>query len=301
MSDNPSTIPLVTVGIPTFNGAKKIEKAVRSVLEQGYPRLELIISDNCSTDNTRNICESLARTHPCIRFFAQERNVGMMPNFEFVLSRASADLFMWLSDDDYLEKGILARYVRFLAENPDYALVSGTIRHWIGGQPAFYETDFTLSNPAGAARLLRFYFRVVYGSVFYGMIRRQVALQIPLKNRIGDDWHFVAAVAYLGKIKTLDRVGYNKNSGGISKTFADYARTVGSRSFPARYPHVQIALDAFSNIFSQSPVYARESILGKTALALTSCITILISFYTRQYPFILGGRIKRFVGVGNRG
>jgi glycosyltransferase involved in cell wall biosynthesis len=293
-------LPLVTVGIPTFNGEKKIEKAVRSVLDQCYPNFEIVISDNASNDNTGKICETLARRHPCIRYFAQEKNIGMMPNFEFVLRRASGGLFMWLSDDDYLEEGILFRYVSFLSHNPDYVLVSGAIRHWIGGRPAFSEKDFTFSHDAGAARSIGFYFSVVYGSVFYGMMRRPIALQIPLRNRIGDDWHFVASIAYLGKIRMLDCVGYNKNSGGISKNFQDYARNIGSRSFAARYPHVQIALDAFTNILSGSQVYAHRRAFGKIALASMCCIAILLSFYVKQYPFILGGQIKRLIGAGNR-
>jgi glycosyltransferase involved in cell wall biosynthesis len=300
MTNDRSALPPVTIGLPTFNGEKKIEKAVRSVLDQCYPNLEIVISDNASTDNTGRVCEALARRHPCISYFAQEKNIGMMPNFEFVLKRASSDLFMWLSDDDYLEEGILFRYVSFLSHHPDYVLVSGAIRHWIGGEPAFSEKDFTFSNQAGVARLLGFYYRVVYGSVFYGMMRRPIALQIPLRNRIGDDWHFVASVAYLGKVKSLDCVGYNKNSGGISKNFQDYARNVGSRSFTARYPHVQIAFDAFSNIFSGSPVYARQSAFGKMALASMCSLAILLSFYGKQYPYILGGRIKRLIFAGNR-
>lgn len=293
--------PLVTVGVPTFNGGKRISKALRSVLDQDYPNLELIISDNCSTDNTMEVCMALGKKHPSIRYFRQPRNIGVMHNFDFVLQQARGEFFMWISDDDFLEPGILQTYASFLVANPDYALVSGKIKYWIGNQPIFCEQDFNMGQRAGITRLVNFYFKVVYGSIFYGLMRRPLAKEIPIKNRIGDDWHFVASLAYLGKIKNLDCVGYNKRCGGLSKDFQQYAKTMGAAPFSARYPHVQIALDAFSNIYSHSPVFAKHHAIRKIILGVCSFLSILLSFYSKQYPFILGGRIKRLMNLPTSG
>ena len=103
--------PMVTVGIPTFNSGQKISNALRSVLEQNYPNLEVIISDNCSTDDTREVCKALMDENSSVKYFRQPRNLGVMGNFEFVLHQATGDYFMWLCDDDALEKriGMIAR------------------------------------------------------------------------------------------------------------------------------------------------------------------------------------------------
>lgn len=293
--------PLVTVGIPTFNGAKRISGALKSVLDQRYPNLELIISDNCSSDDTMEICMALGQKQPSIRYFRQPHNIGVMQNFDFVLRQARGEFFMWLSDDDFLAPGILQKYADFLASNRDYSLVSGKIKYWIGDRPIFCEEDFNLEQRAGIARVVKFYFKVVYGSIFYGLMRKEIAKAIPIKNRIGDDWHFVASLAYLGKIKNLDCVGYNKKCGGLSKDFQQYAKTLGAAPFSARYPHVQIAMDAFANILHHSPVFARHTSLRKMILGACAFLSILAGFYGKQYPFILGGKVKRLMHLPTSG
>jgi glycosyltransferase involved in cell wall biosynthesis len=247
------------------------------------------------------VCLRLGQKYPSIRYFRQPQNIGVMQNFDFVLQQARGEFFMWLSDDDFLEPGILQRYAHFLAAHPDYSLVSGRIRYWIGEQPIFCEQDFNLERRSGIARLLNFYFRVVYGSIFYGLMRREIAKGIPIKNRIGDDWHFVASLAYMGKIKNLECIGYNKKCGGLSKDFQQYAKTMGAAPFSARYPHVQIALDAFSNIFYDSPVFAKHHAIRKIFLGACSFVSILLSFYVRQYPFIIGGKVKRLMHLPTSG
>ena len=203
---------------------------------------------------------------------------------------------MWMCDDDSLDPGILPEYVDFLLNNPGYSLVSGQITYWIGGHPIYCERDFNIEHNWRMARLLRFYYQVVCGSIFYGLMPRHIAKQIPLESRMGDDWHFVATLAYLGKIKNLDRIGYHKKSGGISKNFKVYGKAIGATSFATRFPHFQIAVDAFSNILHHSPVYASQPFLVRMGLAFFSFCSLIVGHYGKLYPFILGGKIKRLMG-----
>jgi glycosyltransferase involved in cell wall biosynthesis len=289
--------PLVSIGMPTYNGSAKIKSALMSVLNQGYPNLEIIISDNCSTDDTQETCTALAAANASIRYIRQPVNIGVMRNFQFVLRQASGNLFMWMSDDDTLEPGILRKYVEFLMNNGGYSLVSGRIKYWSGNRPLFVERDFNIEHNLGVIRLLKFYLKVVYGSIFYGLMWRDVALRVPLTNRIGDDWHFIAGVSYLGKIKMLDCVGYHKKCGGISRNFKHYAKIMGATSFASAFPHIKIATDAFSNILHGSPIYDSQSYVARMLLALFSFFTLIINYYGRQYPFIVGGKIKRLIGL----
>ena len=74
--------PLVSIGIPTYNRNEGIRKTLESIWSQHYPNLEIIISDNNSTDNTQEIIEGIARNHPDIKYWRQETNIGMAGNFE---------------------------------------------------------------------------------------------------------------------------------------------------------------------------------------------------------------------------
>jgi hypothetical protein len=125
-------------------------------------------------------------------------------------------------------------------------------------------------------------------------MHREIAKKLRLQNRMGEDWHFVAKVAYLGKIKNLDCIGYNKKLNGSSRDLKQYARIIGASWFSASFPHLRIAMDAFSEIMS-SPIYIGKG-HSKVRLALFAWASILINFYGKELPFIMGGKIIRLLG-----
>src|SRR5690606_2531848 len=131
--------PRVTVAVPTWNRPDGLVRAVESVLSQDYPWLEVLISDNGSTDETPEVCRRLAEADGRICWFRQERNLGPIPNFSFLLSQASGSYFMWVADDDTLEPDVLGKYVSFLDHHPDYVLISGIVRYW--DRDTLYKTE----------------------------------------------------------------------------------------------------------------------------------------------------------------
>jgi glycosyltransferase involved in cell wall biosynthesis len=289
--------PMVSIGLPTYNGGRKILKAVTSVFNQDYDNLEIIISDNCSTDTeTEEICKTLTAKYPgIVKYFRQPVNRGVSVNYQFVLDQARGDYFMWIADDDTLTHGILKKYVEFLSNNSEYALVSGQVKYWQGSKLVLIEKDFTMEHHSAHLRVINYYFKVLHGAMFYGLMDRKLAQSVPLRSRIGDDWHFVASMAFLGKIKNLDIPGYNKTFGGVSSTMKNYAKVIGAGWFSAIFPHATIAVDAMAEITTLSPQYARLNVFSRTLLGLTACMSVLMSHYLKVFPFIVGGRIKRFI------
>jgi glycosyltransferase involved in cell wall biosynthesis len=287
--------PLVSIGVPTYNRNVGIKKTLDSVLSQQYSNLEIIISDNHSTDNTQEIIESVKKDHPEIKYWRQKVNIGMVPNFEFVLRKASGKYFMWVADDDELEPGIIQKYVAFLEENPGYSLVSGQIRYWLNNNSDFNERGFTFEQNSRSVRVVNYYFKVVYGGMIHGMMRRELTSQIRLRTVIGNDYHFIANLAYLGKIKNFEFVGYNKTFGGTSKTFKQYAEAMGESNFAGNFPHVKIAGDAFAEVWRRSPVYSSMHTLPKLLLATSSFSGVLLCYYGKIFPLIVGGKVKRFL------
>jgi glycosyltransferase involved in cell wall biosynthesis len=120
----------VSIGIPVYNGASTIARCLDSLIAQDMREIEVLISDNDSTDGTSDICRRYAERDPRIRVVRQERNLGMVGNYVFVLRNTSAPFFMWLHDDDYYADG---RYVSRLFEKASsggYALVFPRIRKY---------------------------------------------------------------------------------------------------------------------------------------------------------------------------
>ena len=100
-----NSLPLVSIGIPTYNRRDLACRAVRSVLDQSYGNLEIIVSDNASTDGTADAVEAIADSR--IKLLKQPSNIGMIGNFNACLIAASGEYFLMLSDDDLLERDAL--------------------------------------------------------------------------------------------------------------------------------------------------------------------------------------------------
>ena len=97
---NKKDIPKVSIGMPVYNGEKFIREAIDSLLAQTFSDFELIISDNCSTDKTQEICKEYASKDPRVKYLRQIENIGIVANFEYVLNIAIAKYFMWAACDD---------------------------------------------------------------------------------------------------------------------------------------------------------------------------------------------------------
>ncbi|QNJ16011.1 nucleotide-diphospho-sugar transferase [Synechococcus sp. A18-40] len=93
--------PLVSIGLPVYNGEGTIRQVLDSLLVQSFPDFELIISDNASMDDTRTICLEYASRDSRIKYFRQENNIGAMPNFKYVLDISVGRYFMWAASDDF--------------------------------------------------------------------------------------------------------------------------------------------------------------------------------------------------------
>jgi hypothetical protein len=62
----------------------------------------------------------------------------------------------------------------------------------------------------------------------HGLIRRELTRNVTINYVIGNDYHFVANLVYLGKVKNFEFTGYNKNFGGVSRSFQQYAKHMGN-------------------------------------------------------------------------
>ena len=99
--------PLVSIGVPVYNGEEFIEKRLESILNQTFTDFEVIISDNASTDRTQEICKKYEKNDKRIRFFQQEKNCGLFHNYEFVLNHANVKYFVDANVDDLWHEDFL--------------------------------------------------------------------------------------------------------------------------------------------------------------------------------------------------
>lgn len=114
--------PLLSIGIPIYNGEKFIHVTIDSILAQTFTDFELIICDNCSTDQTGAICQSYAAADPRVRYYRNEKNLGAAGNFNRAFAYATGKYFKWNAHDDLIQETYLERCISVLESDPTIVL-----------------------------------------------------------------------------------------------------------------------------------------------------------------------------------
>ena len=117
--------PLVSILIPNYNYVQYVERAVASAVAQTYPNVEIIVSDNCSTDGAWELLNERFGTEPRVRLYRNATNIGLAPNFDRVLELARGHYVMWLSSDDFLYPTHVERLAARFSADPALDVVYG--------------------------------------------------------------------------------------------------------------------------------------------------------------------------------
>jgi len=106
--------PLVSIGMCVYNEGKYIAKSIESILQQDYKNLELIITDNCSQDNTQEICLQYAKKDDRVRYYRYRCNIGVLRTFNFTFELTQGNYFMLAGGHDLWDKSFVSRCVEIL-------------------------------------------------------------------------------------------------------------------------------------------------------------------------------------------
>jgi len=126
--------PLVTIVTPSYNQAAYLEQTIRSVLEQDYPRIEYLVVDGASTDNSVEIIkkyspenrqQAVGLQKHFINWWVSEKDSGQGEAINKGLVRARGEIIAWLNSDDYYLPGTLSQVIEIFKENPDVVMVYG--------------------------------------------------------------------------------------------------------------------------------------------------------------------------------
>jgi len=119
------TAPKVSVLIPTYNYARYLPEAIESVLEQDFRDFELLISDDCSTDNSAEVIARYAARDGRIRFQIHPKNLGMVENWNWCLSQARGEYIKFIfGDDKLLSPSAIGKMAALMESDPAISLVS---------------------------------------------------------------------------------------------------------------------------------------------------------------------------------
>ena len=247
--------PLVTIGLPTYNRPAGLRKSLEGIIKQTWSNLEIIISDNCSTDaEVQQIILEYALKDKRIKHYRQIENIGLEENFNFVFAKSTADYFIWMSDDDYFDADYVSECVQFLEKNPDYVLCSGIARYYSGSVFIFDERMFKVDRQTPLLRLFTYYSLVGKNGNFYGVFRNRLFAGKPIGIHIGCDWSFMGKMAILGKLTFLHTTSYHRSADGNSGTKKKMIRKFGYNKFKSVFFETYSAFTISTNIFNDNTV-----------------------------------------------
>lgn len=258
--------PLVSVGLVTFNRAGTLPRAIASVLSQDYSNFELLIYDDASADGTQCIGQCAAAKDRRVRYVRHQTNIGMTANFVAVLRAARGELFMWLSDDDWLGPHYIAQCVQELTTNRRHSVVCGVTRFYEANVLTSRSERIDLLGGDAASRVVMYYRNVRSNVVLYGVVWRELLLRIPYTNTFGADLLVSASLACAGTVKTLESTYIGYSVSGISSDSKGLALYYGFSKRAARNPYRRFVYEAVVDIWCRSPVYQRLSHLSRFLL-----------------------------------
>ncbi len=219
---------LFSIIIPAYNAEKFIEKSISSILNQTLKDFEILIADDGSTDNTREIIDSLR--DPRIKSFHNSKNIGYLKTCNKLMLLASGDYIVFQDADDLSLPTRLEEQLSFIEENELDAC--GTWVQRIDNDDKQKEIHEYPTNIK--ASLLNGKFDFVGGTF---MVKREVVKKIgpyhEYFNRIGfEDYYWTVLIAFNYKILNIQKAlyCYRQNEDSVSSNFSNFTRDFSFRS-----------------------------------------------------------------------
>jgi len=226
MNSEKENNPIVTIGLPVFNGEKLLKKRLDSIISQTFSDFKVLISDNDSTDNTQKICYDYLSKDSRIEYFRQEKNIGMN-NFWFLLDEAKSKYFVWAAVDDWWLPQFLEKNVKILESNNKFVgsiskIEYDDMNHVKTKSPKFskikkyYSYDEYPKSPDFENRV-KFYLRLNRGENIYSIFHTDIIKKFrKIKKCVGLDLAIILGVLKYGEINIIDEVLMYRSAKGLS-------------------------------------------------------------------------------------
>ncbi len=243
--------PVVSIVMPTFNRANMIGMAINSILRQNYKDWELLIVDNESTDNTKEVVEKFSNNDSRIKYFYVKKNpeIGIADYLNYGINISAGQYIARLDDDDeWYDPDKLSKQVNFLEMNKDYVIVGGGAIMVDGNREEIFklfkrETDHEIRNHALYANPF------VHNTVLY---RKDAAVKVGCYKQIKfvEDWDLWLRLGKIGKF-------YN-----FQEYFSLYMNAGQNRSIDNQKLTAKIILQYIKSYRNEYPNYKKAFLLN---------------------------------------
>ena len=196
-----TTAPLVSVGLPVYNGAEHLAKALDALVDQDLEDFEVIVCDNASTDATAEIARGYAARDGRIQYHRNEHNLGLAGNFNKAFQLSSGRYFKWWAHDDWHPRNLLSRTTEVLEADPSAVLCATGVAIMDDDGEVFEEwrPEVDLLTPAPHVRLHRLLWTLGETHPLFSVMRSQALARTPqYRPFVGGDRVLLAQLILMG-------------------------------------------------------------------------------------------------------
>jgi len=306
---------VVTIGIPVYNEEKYLTDTIRSVISQTYTDIAIIISDNCSSDNSYEIAKQYAQKDKRIQCIRHSTNMGATKNFLYTLEMCKTKYFMWLGAHDILESSFVESAVSVLNNESNVVLVYSksilidTNDEILDDQ--FYD-DIDTSNLRLEDKLCKVAQNLVNCFSLHGLFRTDILKKIPIQNTISSDHTLLFCISTFGDIKLIDMYGLRCRKVREEKDFQQTIQRLANVHYidvPNTFLpyHTPMVLNHLEYIFSKRDISLISKIkictrvqkiffkrFGVCWLAILGerCLLFRYIYLSRNYLITIKGKLK---------
>jgi glycosyltransferase involved in cell wall biosynthesis len=255
--------PLVSIGVPVYNGQDYLAETIESLLSQTWHSIELILADNASADRTEDICRHFVRQDSRLRYYRHRQNVGVSRNYNFTFRASRGTYFKWAAVGDQCAPTLIAECVRALEEHSDAVVCYGRTEYDgdVTGLDEWNTWCLDEARPSDrfVTALSRLSVNNIYGGVFRSSALRQTSLE---RNYPAGDLVLLAELALLGRFVLLPSVLHVRRMSAACATPQRTPREVWRMFNPSRDGAYHFVLGrkylGFLNALCQSPITLQE-------------------------------------------
>ena len=229
--------PLVSIIVPVYNGERSIERCLRSIQNQSYKNLEIIVVNDGSTDHTERIIEKYVASDPRFLYLKKD-NSGVSESRNLGISVANGEYFQFVDGDDWLVKTATEEFVRMVQTFgcemviSDYYRVCGRRifeKGHIEGGPVVTRSKFAEHMMGAPAN---FYYGVLWNKFFKADIIRKFGLSCSPELDWCEDFQFnLEYLQYVGKVGIITKplYYYVKTKGSLVDTQPNFHETIRTK------------------------------------------------------------------------
>lgn len=209
-------LPLITIGIPTYNRYKQLQSCLEVVLSQSYTYIEVLISDNTQHSETPLWLYDLLNKDKRLRYVKQPKNLGAIGNHQYLINHAIGDYFMFLHDDDMISIDYVKTLMSHIFVNPSVSLIGPRCDRYLDGE---YWLTYENWDSRGKNTFTRlndlipdaFIYHWRFEQYMYGIFKL-TGLNYKMSKTFKSQFHLFFLLSSIGELMCAENVTIIKNT-----------------------------------------------------------------------------------------